>query len=96
MRSVCAVAAGLFAEVVVLFAFVGIAQQAESASWRLLTFLLVGTLALIGAVSTYVARGAAAPGAGRAVATLVSGAIFASLVLIYLWESVVSLQHSGR
>ncbi len=91
MRSVRAVAVGLFAEVVAVVAFYFIAAQAHDPSSRLLIFLFVGTLALIGAVSTYVARDAATPGVRRTVATLVAAAIFASLTL-YLWAAVLSLR----
>ena len=98
MRSARAVAVGLFAEVVAVFAFYGIAQQPGYSpgysSWRLLTFLFVGTLTLIGVVSTWFARRHATPGAGKGVATLVSGAIFAALIL-YLWALVVAVVHSG-
>ncbi len=91
-RSAIVVAAGLFAVIVAVFAFYGLAQ-AEAERGRLLAVQFVATLALIGAVSTWFARRHATPGARKGVATLVSGAIFAALV-IFFWALVVSISRA--
>ncbi len=90
MKSARAIAVGLCAEIVAIFAFYGLAQ-AQATSGRLLAVLFLTTLALIGVVATWLARRNARPGAGKGVAMLVSVAIFAALVLL-LWASVESLQ----
>lgn len=91
MRSVRAVAVGLFAEVVAIFAFYGIAQWATPVPGRLLAFLFLSMLVLIGVIATSIVRRDAAPGTGRDVATLTAAAVFASLILLIM-ASLMSLQ----
>ncbi len=85
MRSIAAIGVGLFAEVVAVFAFYGVAVGEllglDMPGW-LLAVLFFSTLPVIGMASTFLAARSAAVGALRLGVGVASFAIFSSFVYL--------------
>ena len=91
MKSVAAIGSGLFAEAIVVLAFYSFMQVDSNAPGELVADLFLMSLAVVGVLSTWIARRVAAPGLGRKLATAGSGVLF-TLLFLFMAAIIADMQ----